>query len=65
MADLIIKLLPVLHVDNPVEERRFYETWGLRATYEGPEYPGFIAVGNDAIGFGLTRHPAPGQGSWA
>jgi hypothetical protein len=30
---------------------------GLRTTYEGPEYPGFIAVGNDAVEFGLSRHP--------
>jgi hypothetical protein len=27
----------------------------LRTTYEGPEYPGFIAVGNDAVEFGLSR----------
>ena len=44
MADLITKLLPVLHVDDPGEERRFYEQLGLRTTYEGPEYPDFIAV---------------------
>jgi hypothetical protein len=30
---------------------------GLRTTYEGPEYPGFIAVGNDAVEFGLSRRP--------
>jgi len=27
----------------------------LRTTYECPEYPGFIAVGNDEVEFGLTR----------
>jgi catechol 2,3-dioxygenase-like lactoylglutathione lyase family enzyme len=58
MADLITKLLPILHVKDPREERRFYEQLGLRTTYEGPEYPDFIAVGNDAVEFGLTRRPA-------
>jgi catechol 2,3-dioxygenase-like lactoylglutathione lyase family enzyme len=57
MADLITKLLPILHVQDPSEERRFYEQLGLRTTYEGPEYPDFIAVGNDAVEFGLTRRP--------
>jgi hypothetical protein len=57
MSDLITKLVPVLHVENPDAERRFYEQLGLRTTYEGPEYPGFIAVGNDAVEFGLSRRP--------
>jgi len=57
MADLIIKLLPILHVPDPGEERRLYEQLGLHTTYEGPEYPDFIAVGNDAVEFGLTRRP--------
>ena len=56
-ADLITKLLPILHVDDPGEERRFYEQLGLRTTYEGPEYPDFIAVGNDSVEFGLSRRP--------
>jgi len=55
VSDLITKLVPILHVEDPDAERRFYERLGLRTTYEGPEYPGFIAVGNDAIEFGLSR----------
>jgi catechol 2,3-dioxygenase-like lactoylglutathione lyase family enzyme len=55
VSDLITKLVPILHVQNPDAERRFYELLGLRTTYEGPEYPGFIAVGNDAVEFGLSR----------
>jgi catechol 2,3-dioxygenase-like lactoylglutathione lyase family enzyme len=55
MTELITKLVPILHVPDPDAERRFYEQLGLRTTYEGPEYPGFIAVGNDAIEFGLSR----------
>ena len=57
MSDLITKLLPILHVEDPDAERRFYEQLGLRTIYEGPEYPGFIAVGNDAVAFGLSRRP--------
>ena len=57
MSDLITKLVPILHVEDPNAERHFYEQLGLRTTYEGPEYPGFIAVGNDAVEFGLSRHP--------
>ena len=64
MSDLITKLVPILHVADPDAERRFYEQLGLRTTYEGPEYPGFIAVGNDTVEFGLSRRsgadPAPG-----
>jgi catechol 2,3-dioxygenase-like lactoylglutathione lyase family enzyme len=57
MADLITKLVPILHVADPDAERRFYGELGLRTTYEGPEYPGFIAVGNDAVEFGLSHRP--------
>jgi catechol 2,3-dioxygenase-like lactoylglutathione lyase family enzyme len=66
VSDLITKLVPVLHVPDPDAERRFYQQLGLRTTYEGPEYPGFIAVGNDHVEFGLSRRPgsdpaAPGM----
>jgi predicted enzyme related to lactoylglutathione lyase len=57
MPNLITKLIPILHVEDPDAERRFYEQLGLRTTYEGPEYPGFIAVGNDAVEFGISRDP--------
>jgi catechol 2,3-dioxygenase-like lactoylglutathione lyase family enzyme len=61
MSDLITKLVPILHVEDPDAERRFYEQLGLRMTYEGPEYPGFIAVGNDAVEFGLSRRAGAGR----
>jgi hypothetical protein len=57
MADIITKLVPILHVKDPHAERDFYVRLGLRATYEGPEYPDFLAVGNDAVEFGLSRRP--------
>jgi hypothetical protein len=61
--DLITKLVPILHVNDPSAERHCYEQLGLRTTYEGPEYPGFIAVGNDAVEFGLTFRPDADSGS--
>jgi hypothetical protein len=57
MADLISKLVPILHVRDPYAERDFYLRFGLRATYEGPEYPDFLAVGNESVEFGLSRKP--------
>src|ERR1700735_3430142 len=57
MSDLITKLVPILHVPDPEAERRFYEQLGLRTTYQGPEDPGFIAVGNDAVEVGLRLPP--------
>ena len=57
MPELITKLLPLLHVRDPATERDFYEVLGLRTTYEGPEYPDFLAVGNDLVEFGLSRRP--------
>ena len=36
MSDLITRLVPILHVQDPDAERRFYELLGLRATYEAP-----------------------------
>jgi len=57
MATTITKLIPILHVSDPSQERDFYEALGLRTTYEGPEYPDFIAVGNDHVEFGLSRRP--------
>jgi catechol 2,3-dioxygenase-like lactoylglutathione lyase family enzyme len=65
VADLITKLVPILHVADPDAERRFYEQLGLHTTYEGPEYPGFIAVGNDTVEFGLSRRTGTDQAASA
>ena len=51
----ITKLIPILHVADPDRERAFYESLGLRTTYEGLEYPDFLAVGNEHVEFGLSR----------
>jgi len=55
MSVSITKLIPILHVPDPGRERSFYESLGLRTTYEGPEYPDFLAVGNEHVEFGLSR----------
>jgi catechol 2,3-dioxygenase-like lactoylglutathione lyase family enzyme len=61
-GDLVTKLLPILHVPDAAAERDFYLQLGLRTTYEGPEYPGFIAVGNDAVEFGLSTRAGADPG---
>jgi hypothetical protein len=52
---LLTRLAPILYVADLGAERRFYEALGLRVTYEGPEYPNFIAIGNDTFEFGLEH----------
>jgi hypothetical protein len=54
MDDLVAKLTPRLRVADASAERDFFEVFGLRTTYEGREYPGFIAARNDAVEFGLA-----------
>ena len=52
------KLAPVLNVANLAAERRFYESLGLPVTYEGQEYPDFIAFGSGSIDFGIQQATA-------
>jgi hypothetical protein len=54
MSDLITRLVPILHVQDPDAERRFYEQPGLRTTCGGPRYPGFI------VRLWLPAHQTPG-----
>ncbi len=58
-ADLFVRLAPVLNVRDVAAERAFYERLGLRVIYEGPEYPDFIAFGNDTLRFGIQPASAP------
>ncbi len=59
-GDLITRLVPILMVPDLDAERAFYEALGLRVMYEGPEYPGFIGLGNEAVECGLERPKSPG-----
>ncbi|HWG63578.1 MAG TPA: VOC family protein [Streptosporangiaceae bacterium] len=57
---LFTRLVPILVVGDLEAERRFYEALGMRVTYEGPEYPNFIALGGGGVEFGLERRKAGG-----
>ncbi len=52
---LITRLVPILYVRDLNAERSFYETLGFTVTYEGTEYPEFIAIGCGSVEFGLER----------
>lgn len=52
---LFTRLVPILRVADLDAERRFYTALGLQVTYEGPEYPDFLAIGTDDIEFGIER----------
>jgi hypothetical protein len=43
---------PILYVEDQYAERDFYALFGFTTIYEGPEFPGFLAVsaGNATIG---------------
>lgn len=57
------KLAPVLDVADLAAERRFYESLGLPVTYEGPEYPDFVAFGTGSIDFGIQQAAGPNDPS--
>jgi catechol 2,3-dioxygenase-like lactoylglutathione lyase family enzyme len=57
-ASLFTKLAPVLEVRDLQAERAFYELLGLPVTYEGDEYPDFIAFGTESLEFGIQATEA-------
>ena len=57
-SSLFTRLAPVLNVRDLAAERAFYEKLGLPVTYEGPEYPDFIAFGTATVDFGIQAAPA-------
>ena len=48
-----MKLEPVLNVTDLRAERAFYESLGLAVTYEGEEYPDFLALTSGDVDFGI------------
>lgn len=50
------RLIPILFVKNLRAERDFYLNLGFSITYEGGEFPNFIALNYDTIEFGLEEH---------
>ena len=54
---LFQRLIPILFVADVQAERDFYVSLGFTVTYQGAEFPDFIALGLGAIEFGFS---APG-----
>jgi catechol 2,3-dioxygenase-like lactoylglutathione lyase family enzyme len=53
MAALFSRIIPILFVSDLQAERDFYVRLGFHVTYEGPEYPYFLALGHGALEFGI------------
>jgi catechol 2,3-dioxygenase-like lactoylglutathione lyase family enzyme len=53
MAALFTRVIPILFVADLQAERDFYVRLGFGVTYQGPEYPYFIALGHGAVEFGI------------
>jgi catechol 2,3-dioxygenase-like lactoylglutathione lyase family enzyme len=57
-SSLFARLAPVLNVRDLAAERAFYQNLGLPVSYEGPEYPDFIAFSTATLDFGIQSAPA-------
>ncbi len=55
MAALFNRIIPILFVSDLEAERDFYVRLGFQVTYEGPEYPHFLALGHGPVEFGIER----------
>lgn len=53
MAALFTRIIPILYVADMHAERDFYLRLGFHVTYEGPEYPYFVALGHGTVEFGI------------
>jgi len=53
MAALFSRIIPILFVGDLQAERDFYVSLGFQVTYEGPEYPYFLALGHGKVEFGI------------
>jgi hypothetical protein len=51
----VTRLIPILLVQDLIAERDFYVRLGFEVSYEGDEYPDFIADENGPVEFGLER----------
>lgn len=63
---LFERLVPILFVTDLQAERDFYVSLGFTVTYQGSEFPDFIALGHGAIEFGISLRESftadlPGQ----
>ena len=53
MAALFSRIIPILFAGDLHAERDFYVSLGFHVTYEGPEYPYFLALGHGKVEFGI------------
>lgn len=58
MGVLYDRLVPILLVKDLSAERDFYVGLGFTVSYEGSEFPDFIALAHGAIEFGIERSDA-------
>ena len=49
------RLIPILFVNDLEAERDFYIQLGFTVSYQGPEFPDFIALASGSIEFGVER----------
>src|SRR5258708_32391852 len=72
---LYTRMVPILFMTDVAAERDFYVKLGFRVSYEGPEYPDFIALAYGSLEFGIEQssqfgveYPSIrtvcGRGSW-
>lgn len=54
-ASLFDRLVPILFVDDVEAERDFYVGLGFTVSYQGSEFPDFVAVASGPIEFGIER----------
>ena len=47
-------LHPILYVKDPYAERDFFARFGFVTTYEGHEFPGFLALEYGTVRFGVS-----------
>lgn len=52
---LFKSIVPILYVNNLESEVDFYKTLGFRISYEGKEFPNFIALKYEDVEFGLEH----------
>jgi hypothetical protein len=61
-----MQLHPIMYVADQYAERAFYELFGFERLYEGPEFPGFLAIqyGEAIIGLqeSFPDNPAYSEG---
>jgi hypothetical protein len=49
------RLIPILFVRDIAAEKRFYTELGFSITYEGAEFPGFVALGFGSVEFAVEQ----------